>query len=135
MVTKRRRNSKTDKNDKLYAVARKELIGAVIYTFIFTLCSLAAVLADSDKDKVYYLSVASFGVASFIFAYISVLKERKNGLLYGILYTLPLNLAIIFVSLILCSFKADLHLLISAAVLLITSALGGILSVNSRIKR
>ena len=81
-----------------------------------------------------FSAVFSFSVCSFIGAFYAGRKIHKNGISIGFLFCLPLNTVVILASVAANSFKIDLTALISFIILIISSMLGGIVSVNMRVK-
>lgn len=61
-------------------------------------------------------------------------KIHKNGISVGFLFCLPFNAIVTLASIVANSFKVDLTAVISFFILIVSSMLGGIFSVNIRIK-
>lgn len=114
----------------------KTLIFSVIcYVLIYLLACICGLMFDINKSYDFYVSLISFAVSSFAAGFFAGCKLRKNGLITGLLYALPANIIVIIITLLSVSFKPDLNLLITAAVLLASSAVGGIAAVNKRHRR
>ncbi len=109
------------------------LILAVCFV-LFLIFSAVSVGADIKKDYMFYVSLGFIGASSFIAGFIAGIKERKNGMVYGLINALPLNAILFLISLILNGFGADINLLFSVLISLVLSAVGGIVSVNIRLK-
>lgn len=112
-----------------------QLFSLIVYTVLFLLGCLIALQADLPKKYDYVSSLIIFALGSFITGYFAGIKLRKNGLLSGIIYALPMNLAVILISLIFGRFTFGINLIITAIVLISVSGLGGILAVNKRFRR
>lgn len=130
----KRNKSEKKLKDSTRIFLHTQLLALVVYALFFLLTSAVLLSLDIDSDKIFYVGIAAFALSSFICGYYAGYKVHKNGLLTGLLYALPANLLIIIVSAAVSGFKADFTLLISFMILLICSMLGGILSVNTRIK-
>ena len=114
----------------------KTQIFAMIISFAsFLLFSVIGLMADLSVKYDLLCSLLSFGLASFAVGFFIGRKLRQNGLLAGIIYSLPLNTLIVLLSLIFSDFTVDLNIAITATVLLVTAGAGGIVAVNSRLKR
>ena len=107
----------------------------IIYFASFLLFSVIGLMADLSVKYDLLCSLLSFGLASFAVGFFIGRKLRQNGLLAGIIYSLPLNTLIVLLSLIFSDFTVDLNIAITATVLLVTAGAGGIVAVNSRLKR
>ena len=131
-IQKRKRNSNTgEKNEFIKSL----LIAGLIYLSMFVFFSFIGLFADISIKNIYYLSLIQFSVSSFITGFISALKKRKNGLVCGIIGALPLNVSVLILSLVINSFSIDLRMLVSFLILIISSAAGGVISVNTRLKK
>ncbi len=100
---------------------------------LFVVC-IGALAVDVKSKNFYLLSAISLCLGCFVSGFVSVRKTKKNGLLNGILYCLPSNLLFIIVSSALNAFKVDCFTIISFVLLVIASAIGGVLSVNFKPK-
>ena len=90
---------------------------------------------DTNVFREFIVILTAFSVADFISSYYIGKKTRKNGMIYGIVYNLPVIVLIILISLILNSFTFDVRLLFFAVIRIILSAAGGITAVNTKSKR
>ena len=131
-MSERKKNNIGNKNIKEYL--KLQLVGFIIYLIFFIIASAVSVMADIKIDYMTYISMLFIGLSSLFTGFISGIKERKDGIIRGVLGALPLNLSVIIISLIFSHFKADLSLLYTVAVCLVMSAVGGIISVNIRLK-
>ena len=131
-MSERKKNNIGNKNSKEYL--KLQLVGFIIYLIFFIIASAVSVMADIKIDYMTYISMLFIGLSSLFTGFISGIKERKNGIIRGVLGALPINSSVIIISLIFSHFKADLSLLYTAVVCLVMSAVGGIISVNIRLK-
>lgn len=129
---KRNKDKKLSPPTKIFL--NTQLIAAVSYFSIFIISSAVCLSLDLKRQNMFYISILCFAASSFICSYYAGYKIHKNGLTVGLLYTLPANIMIIFLSVAVNQFKIDLTVLISLFMLLISSMLGGILSVNTKLK-
>lgn len=89
---------------------------------------------DLSKEYIYYVSLVIFCIAPFLVGFISGVKIRKNGLLVGAIHALPIGLLFVILSAIINGFQIDLRTLITIAIMILSSAIGGIVSVNIKLK-
>ncbi len=106
--------------------------GIQLVTFIAA-CILAMVI-DVHSNGYYIFSIGSFCVGGAISGFLSVKKKRKNGLISGIIYALPSCVLYIFISAAMNAFKIDYLIAVSFVLIVLSSASGGVLSVNIRPK-
>ena len=126
--------SKTD-NRQTRTFLQVQLFSATVYISLFLIGSVVALNADLPKKYDYIISIIIFAVASFLTGFFSGIKLRQNGLLSGIIYSLPMNFAVILTSLIMSKFSVGINIAITAVVLIISAGIGGILAVNKRLRR
>ena len=113
---------------------KSQLVAAVCYLTVLIVSSIVCLSLDFKRQNMFYVSILCFAAASFICAYYAGYKIHKNGLTVGLLYSLPANIITVFLSVAVNQFKINLTVLISLFILLISSMLGGILSVNTKLK-
>ncbi len=128
------RKNSNKKNDSLKKYIKYQLIILLFYFVLFLIFCSVSVVADVNKDILPYISVFFICVGSLAAGFFAGIKERKNGILSGLSYALPSDIIWITVSLILNGFKADIILPITVFASIILSALGGIISVNIKLK-
>ena len=131
-MSKRRNNN--SKNVKLHSYIKMQIINVIVFFVIFMITALVCVATDIGVNSMLYISAAFIGISSFISGVIAGMKERKKGIICGIINVLPLNMILLIISLALNSFKADISLLIIFLAGIIAAATGGIVAVNIRIK-
>ena len=113
-------------NHMLVNLTISYLICSAICLFIFIL--------NSNINSNYFLILTVLSLTVFITAYRSGIKFRKKGIIVGVVYNLPFILSLIAISVIINSFVFDYRMFVSIISLIIFSALGGIVSVNTRKK-
>lgn len=121
-------------NPTLKVFLKTQMIAAISYLSVFLVSSIVCLSLDLKKNTMFYVSVLSFAAASFLCAYYAGYKIHKNGLVVGLLYALPTNILVIIISVIVNGFKIDLTGIISFFILIISSMLAGVLSVNTKLK-
>lgn len=120
--------------NKLPDEAMLILIGIAAYTATFLLSCTLSLIFDFDGKTMVYVALGAFSLAAFLSGFVTGRKKRKNGLLNGVVYSLPATVLFIFISLCVNGFSCDLNLIFSITLMLIFSALGGVLSVNTKKK-
>lgn len=110
------------------------LLPLILLLSVLLIASLVSVAFDIGKRLNFPIITAIFSLCTFLTAFVSSNKKRKNGLITGIIYNLPSILIVLVTSVILNSFKVDLNLLLSFCTMQISSALGGVLGVNHKQK-
>ena len=110
------------------------LYNFLIITACIFLLSIVALIADLNNNAYHIYSIAGISAGSMICGFINGRKKKQNGLLNGVIFTLPSNLLLIIFSLYLNEFSADYLLIFSIGFSLMFAALGGVLSVNIKKK-
>ncbi len=128
--------SKKDKkmNPTTLLFLKTQVLMLVINAIFALSASFAFYVFQVNQNLYFYFSVIIFGLTSFIGGYYSGYHLHKNGLVIGLIFCLPMNVLLILISFALNHFKFDLTSVISLFLLLIASMLGGVLSVNTRLK-
>ncbi|MBQ3136087.1 MAG: TIGR04086 family membrane protein [Clostridia bacterium] len=121
-------------NNKAKSFVKLQIINLIIYLFVFVIISIIAVCSDIGKEKLFYVSLGYLSVSSFASGFVAGFKERKKGIICGMLSALPFLLIICILSIILNKFDIDYNLIISIIAALIFSAVGGIVAVNIKLK-
>ena len=106
----------------------------LIFTISFFAVSLLSVIFDLQKHLNFPVITAILSLCTFLSAFLTSKKKREKGLITGIIHNLPSITLIELISLLLNGFSPDLNLLLSLATMLIASALGGVVGVNSKQK-
>ena len=122
-------------NSQLKVFLQIQLFAIVIYLIFFLMGSFIALTADVSGKYDYIISLVLFAISSFLVGFSIGIKLRQNGLLMGIVYSLPINILVLIVSLILNDFIFSFNILIALAVLIAFAGVGGVLAVNKRLRR
>ncbi|MGN0468591.1 MAG: TIGR04086 family membrane protein [Acutalibacteraceae bacterium] len=133
-MSKKSRNQNSSNNIKKTVFFKTLFLQALLSLLVLILVSFITYFSSADRRAYFYIAVLSFALISFICGYYSGYKIHENGLLTGLLYCLPVNIVVVLISLATNRFKADATLIISAFVLIICSMLGGVVSVNTKMK-
>ena len=101
---------------------------------LFLIFSVIGYVSDVNVERIYIISLSFICTLSFAIGFISGYRKRKNGMFYGILSALPINVLFIIASLIINKLHFDLNIFYTLFTGLLASATGGIISVNIRLK-
>ena len=112
-----------------------QLFAVIIYIIVFLIGSFVALSADISGRLDYLISLIIFAVSSFSAGFFTGIKIRQKGLLTAIIYSLPINISVIIISLFINDFSFNFNALISLSVLTAFAGIGGILAVNKRLRR
>lgn len=130
------RSKKTKpENEQLKIFLQTQLFSVLTYIFLFLLGSFFALIADLPQKYDYIFSLIIFTLSSLSSGFFAGLKLRQNGLIAGVLFSLPMNIIIMLVSAILRDFSVDFNMILTGVILLVSSGAGGILAVNKRLRR
>lgn len=127
------KNSKTLK-PKLNGYFKMQILNLAVYMLAFLLLSVISLKSDVSSGYMMYFSLAFICISSLVSGFISGIKERKNGILCGLVNPLPFNIFLIFLSLFSNSFKPDINILYTMIAGTLSGVAGGIISVNIRLK-
>ena len=114
---------------------KTQIFAVIIYLVTFIAFSVIGLMADLSMKYDLICALLSFGLSSFAVGFFIGRKLRQNGLIAGIIYSLPVNTLVVLISLIFSDFTVDFNIVITVIVLLVTAGVGGIVAVNSRLKR
>jgi len=111
-------------------------LSVVLFIHILTVLLTCTFFYATDKDVYdgYPITMIALTVAGFISAYFIGKKIRKNGMVLGIAYNLPITAVYIIISLIASKFQFDSRIFLLPVIQIIISAIGGITAVNSKSK-
>ena len=130
------KNKSTKRSDiPLFNIFSRLTVVLLINILTISLLCMYFYFRSTNVFREFIVILIAFSVADFISSYYIGKKTRKNGMIYGIVYNLPVIVLIIFISLILNSFTFDMRLLFFAVIRIILSAAGGITAVNTKSKR
>ena len=94
-----------------------QLFAVIIYIIVFLIGSFVALSADISGRLDYLISLIIFAVSSFSAGFFTGIKIRQKGLLTAIIYSLPINISVIIISLFINDFSFNFNALISLSVL------------------
>ena len=110
------------------------LLTILLYTVGLFGCALVFLRCDTLPVPDLYIVLLCLAPAVLLSSFMIAKKEKQNGLLTGFLWTLPLHLVLLGVSLLQGHGRADWTMLLSFIILSLLSMLGGVLGVNQRQK-
>jgi len=129
---KRKRNREPEKQD-FPKLLRCALLGSGVGLAVFfaLVCTAAAALLSGNGSQTLlpYIGIACAAVSAALAGFLGVARWGKNGLLFGPCTALPL-LAAVLLSILLLGKGLGMMTLVSAAVMVVSSAAGGVLAVN-----
>ena len=138
MASKKLKKQKQQKSSGLSpnmtVFIKTQLLSALLYGISFVIASAVGLSLNISKSYAFYVCIFAFASSSFICSMYAGYKIHKNGISVGFLFCLPFNAIVTLASVIANSFKVDLTAVISFFILVVSSMLGGIFSVNIRIK-
>lgn len=109
------------------------LFNFLIQTCVFIAACILALIADLKSELFSIVGIFAFVFSGAFSGFMTGVKTNKNGLVSGVLYSLPPMLIYIILSLILNNFKIDFTFGISVILYLIAASVGGVVAVNLRI--
>ncbi len=103
--------------------------------FILT-AAAALLLLNRDLSDVYYMPFILFSstVSGFVSGFVCLLQLKKNGLIMGMLSSLPVYLIIMIVSMGVSRSGIGIYGWICPGIMMLTAGAGGIVSANKRSK-
>lgn len=110
------------------------LINVFIHLLIFILITIISYLSALKFDFLCIISLFSTAISNFLSGMLSGFTKRQNGLINGILFSLPSSVVFIILSLITNKFHFDYMIIVSITVAVFFSAIGGIIAVNFKRK-
>lgn len=132
----KKRRTKPQVSTDIKTVAIKALIGSAVGLVLFfaltALASFALWKADADSEVFKYIMLIIGAVAGFVGGFVAVRPTRKNGIAVGALSALPTYLAVILTSTLVSKSGVGVIGWVFLAVLVLFSAIGGIVAVNKR---
>ena len=134
-IKQRKPNTAKHEADNLNDFLKIQLFAVIIYAVLFLTGTFLALTADLSSGYDYIFSLIIFAISSFAVGFFSGIKIRKNGLVIGVVYTMPMNIIISLISLILNDFTVGISLPLTLIILCLSGAVGGIFAVNKRIRR
>ena len=130
-----RANKTKTENQQLNLFIKVQIFAVITYLTLFLIGSFLALRADISRKYDLIFTLIIFAISSLAVGFFAGIKLRQNGLISGILYSLPMNLLTIVISLLLNDFTFSVNIIITAVILILSSGIGGILAVNKRLRR
>ncbi len=121
-------------NTKTQVFIKAQILALILYMISFLVASGVSLAFNVSVSYAFYVCIFAFAISSFLCALYSGYKIHKKGIVIGFLFCLPFNLLVTLISAILNSFSIDLTAVISLFIMIVSSMLGGMVSVNIRIK-
>ncbi len=122
-----RKKSENKKSNELVMLFQS----IIIQLMVFVVGAVVTLILDVNSESFLIIASTTLAVGSFISGFAISRKKRSNGLLNGVIYSLPI-LIFPLISLFFNKFKVDFNILINVFIILLFSASGGIVSVNIR---
>lgn len=116
-------------------IFKVELKYLLMYLIGFILSSVIILLFDLKLELYYAVSLGIFMLCSLLCGTLCGIKKRNNGLMNAVIHTLPVNLILLVISMLMNGISIDLNIAISFVLLTVSSAIGGILGVNTKLKK
>lgn len=131
--------SKPNKNKKelsenMKVFIKTQILFLSLNALVFLTCVCVCLQMDFARENIFYISIASLAIGSFLASFYAGYKIHKNGLLVGLVFSLPINALVILISLMTNNFQVDYTAIVSFFILMSVAMFAGILSVNMTIK-
>jgi len=133
-IKKQKSKGLSNLSDSARVFIKTQLLSLILYGLSFLIASAVGLSMNISQSYAFYVCIFAFASSSFVCAMFAGYKIHKNGMSVGLLFCLPFNAIVTFASIAANSFKIDLTAVISFFILIVSSMLGGIFSVNIRIK-
>lgn len=127
---------KPGKDTEKYKILKQILSVIFKSTTVFVLTTLLTAficyITDIEYDKYSLIMILSLSVCAFISGFLYSRKMKKNGILHGMLSSLPIAFEAAVVSLIASDSRVSVMLPIAMASIILSGAISGSFGVNSR---
>lgn len=110
----------------------EQAIIMLCYVVFFLVGAYISFLFGCKQEQCFYIACGALHPAAALSAASAAKRVGKNGIAVGLTKTLFCNLIVLGAALLCAGFHPDLRLAISAVILVISAALGGIAGVNIR---
>lgn len=135
MSASKRKKATADKID-LVSITVRILVGSLLsvicYFVLAAIFSLISYKTDFDSSIYRYFVLFSGAVAGIIGGYFAVRKIRKNGIIIGAVSAIPAFFIIFLISSVISRTGISTVGWITAGIMTLFSAIGGIISANKR---
>ena len=125
--------SKKNRNN-LKKLLLEQVFVILCFSLFFLIGAFIAFLLGAKEAQCFYFACGALQPASFLSAALLAKRAGKNGLVVGLEKSAFSILAVIVASLVSTGFRPDLRLPISASILFLSAAIGGIAGVNMKNK-
>lgn len=129
------RSTNNIKNSKTYSAIVSVFFGAVVTLACLFLFSFIMTKIDAPDGIISAMSSISICVGSYFTGFLISKKQRKNGLLTGILCGILIFCITFLISVIFVRCALSMGFFSKLVMILICSSIGGIVGVNSKAKR
>ena len=125
------KRSKSKSNPVVNVFLKTQILNILLFLIAYISASLIVYNSDALSSKYnFYIISAVTALSNFISGFYCGAKLKKNGMINALLFCLPLIIIILFISAAVNSFNIDLTFFLSSVIMITSSMLGGILSVN-----
>lgn len=135
-MPKSKRKSSAKESPALLQTAIKTLIGSliniIVYFALTAVFSLISLKTDAKSDYFRYMIFFISAISGLVGGFAAVKPIHKNGILIGAVSAVPAFLVVFLVSSIISRTGISVTGWIAAAVMIFSSAIGGIISANKR---
>lgn len=123
------------KSSRLYTSATSSLIGVVIMLGVVLLLSVLMSKVDIPEQVVTVMSSISLCIGAYSAGYIASRRRRQNGLVLGMITGVIVYCLVFFLGVMFAKTSITFNAFTKFIMVLICSAIGGVLGVNSKAKR
>ena len=129
------RSSGNIKNSKAFSAISSVFFGAVVTIICLIIFSFIMTKIDAPDGLISAMSSISICVGSYFAGFLISKKRRKNGLFTGIFCGILIFCITLLFSVILVKSVISMGFFTKLIMILICSSIGGIVGVNSKLKR
>lgn len=121
---------KTEGKTDFKEIAVMSLRGIFIFAVLFALSSVICYVTGIDYDKYFIFLLLSSVISSFISGLVYTKHRKKNGILNGLIASLPVTAVLFALSMVINGGKVSLLAPVMFASCLLSGALSGTIGVN-----
>lgn len=127
----KKRTATAEKNEfKTYLISA--LKGLILFFALFVLSAFICYKADAEHKYYYIIMIIICSVSSFFGGVFASGRMKEKGLICGFLGALPIIAVCLIASVIMGGFVPGVKLLVACLAMLLSGAVGGILTANMR---
>lgn len=130
MKNKRKTGKKSSKNNIITNIMPMIFKSLLIFSTVLLLSAMLCYLTNINYDKYYLFLLASAVVSAFVSGLSYSRKMKKNGILSGIISSVPIAVMILIFSLIATKGNVSVLLPVTMCSAIISGAVSGTLGVN-----